>query len=39
MYESELDPKDVRNQIQGNLKKEYKIWRRMARHSVIETIA
>jgi DNA sulfur modification protein DndD len=39
VYESELDPKDVRNQLQGNLKKEYKIGRRTARHSVIETIA
>jgi DNA sulfur modification protein DndD len=39
VYESELDPKDVRNQLQGKLKKEYKIGRRSARHSVIETIA
>ena len=39
VYESELDPKDVRAQLQGKLKKEYKIGRRSARHSVIETIA
>jgi DNA sulfur modification protein DndD len=39
VYESELDPKDVRNKLQGKLKKEYKIGRRSARHSVIETIA
>ena len=39
VYESELDPKEVRNQLQAKLKKEYRIARRSARHSVIEAIA
>lgn len=39
VYESELDPKDVRNQLQGKLKKEYRIGRRSARHSVVESVA
>jgi hypothetical protein len=39
VYESELDPKDVRNQLKGKLKKEYKIGRKTARHSVIEDMA
>jgi DNA sulfur modification protein DndD len=39
VYESELDPKDVRNQLRGKLKKEYRIGRRSARHSVIESVA
>ena len=39
VYESELDPKAVRNQIEGKLRKEYRIGRRSARHSVLETMA
>jgi len=39
VYESELDPKEVRNQLQGKLKKEYRIGRRTARYSIIETVA
>lgn len=39
VYESELDPKDVRNQLKGKLKKEYKIGRKSARYSIIESIA
>jgi DNA sulfur modification protein DndD len=39
VYESELDPKDVRNRLQSSLKKEYRIVRRSARHSVIESVA
>ena len=39
VYESELDPKEVRNYLQGKLKKEYRIGRRTARHSVVETVA
>jgi DNA sulfur modification protein DndD len=39
VYESELDPKDVRNQLKGKLKKEYRIGRRSARHSVVESVA
>lgn len=39
VYESELDPKQARNQLQGKLRKEYRIARRTARHSELETIA
>ena len=38
VYESELDPKLVRNQLEGKLRKEYRIVRRSARHSDLETI-
>lgn len=33
VYESELDPKQARNELQGKLRKEYRIARRSARHS------
>jgi DNA sulfur modification protein DndD len=39
VYESELDPKKARNQLEGKLRKEYRIARRSARHSDIETMA
>lgn len=39
VYESELDPTEARNQLKGKLRKEYKITRRSARHSEIETMA
>lgn len=39
VYESELDPKQARNHLQGKLRKEYRIARRTARHSDLETIA
>jgi len=39
VYESELDPKQARNQLAGKLRKEYRIARRTARHSDLETIA
>jgi DNA sulfur modification protein DndD len=39
VYESELDPKQARNDLEGKLRKEYRIARRSARHSEIETIA
>jgi DNA sulfur modification protein DndD len=39
VYESELDPKQARNQLEGKLRKEYRIARRTARHSDLETIA
>ena len=39
VYESELDPKQARNQLEGKLRKEYRIVRRSARHSDIETMA
>jgi hypothetical protein len=39
VYESELDPKQARNELKGKLRKEYRIARRSARHSTIETIA
>lgn len=38
VYESELDPKQARNELQGKLRKEYRIVRRSARHSDLETI-
>lgn len=39
VYESELNPKQARNQLEGKLRKEYRIARRTARHSDLETIA
>jgi DNA sulfur modification protein DndD len=39
VYESELDPKQARNELKGKLRKEYKIVRRSARHSDLEAIA
>lgn len=39
VYDSELDPKQARNQLQGKLQKEYRIARRTARHSELEPIA
>ncbi len=39
VYESELDPKQARNDLKGKLRKEYKIVRRSARHSDLETMA
>lgn len=38
VYESELDPTQARNQLEGKLRKEYRIVRRSARHSVLETM-
>lgn len=39
VYESELEPKHARNELQGKLRKEYRIARRSARHSDLETIS
>jgi DNA sulfur modification protein DndD len=39
VYESELDPQQAHNQLKGKLRKEYRIARRSARHSVVETMA
>jgi DNA sulfur modification protein DndD len=39
VYESELDPKQARNQLEGKLRKEYSIVRRSARHSELVTTA
>ena len=39
VYESELDPKQARNDLKGKLRKEYRIARRSARHSDLETMA
>jgi DNA sulfur modification protein DndD len=39
VYESELDPRRARNQLEGKLRKEYRIVRRSARHSDLETIS
>ena len=39
VYESELDPKQARNELEGKLRKEYRIVRRSARHSDLETVA
>lgn len=36
VYESELEPKQARDQLQGKLRKEYRITRRSARHSELE---
>jgi DNA sulfur modification protein DndD len=38
VYDSELDPTQARNELQGKLQKEYRIARRTARHSEIEPI-
>jgi DNA sulfur modification protein DndD len=38
VYESELDPKQARNELKGELRKEYRIVRRSARHSEIEAV-
>lgn len=39
VYESELDPKQARNELQGKLRKEYRIARRSARHSELQTLS
>ena len=39
VYENELDPEQARDELKGKLRKEYRITRRSARHSDIETIA
>jgi DNA sulfur modification protein DndD len=39
VYESELDPKQARNDLQGKLRKEYRITRVSARHSEIESMS
>jgi DNA sulfur modification protein DndD len=39
VYESELEPKQARNELEGKLRKEYRIARRSARHSELESIA
>ena len=39
VYESELDPKQARSQLEGKLRKEYSIVRRSARHSELVTTA
>ena len=39
VYESELEPKQARNQLEGKLRKEYRILRKSARHSEIQTMA
>jgi len=39
VYEAELDPKQARNELQGKLRKEYRITRRSARHSELETLS
>lgn len=39
VYEAELDPKQARNELQGKLRKEYRIARRSARHSELEAIS
>jgi DNA sulfur modification protein DndD len=36
VYESEMEPRFVRNTLKGNLLREYKIVRKSARHSVLE---
>jgi DNA sulfur modification protein DndD len=36
VYESELEPRIARERLQGNLKREYRIGRMTARHSIIE---
>ena len=38
VYESELDPKQARNQLEARLRKEYRIVRKSARYSSVETI-
>lgn len=39
VYESELDPQQARNELQGKLRKEYRIARRSARHSDLVTMS
>jgi DNA sulfur modification protein DndD len=39
VYESELDPNQARNELKGKLRKEYRIARRSARHSELETMS
>jgi hypothetical protein len=39
VYESELDPKRARDELQGKLRKEYRIRRKTARHLALETVA
>jgi hypothetical protein len=39
VYESELGPNQARNELAGKLRKEYRIRRRSARYSSLETIA
>jgi DNA sulfur modification protein DndD len=39
VYEAELEPERAREELRGNLRKEYSIVRRSARHSTIETIS
>ena len=39
VYEAELEPKQARNELQGKLRKEYRIARRSARHSELETMS
>ena len=39
VYESELDPKQARNHLEGRLRKEYRIARRTARHSELEAMS
>lgn len=39
VYESELEPEQARNELEGKLRKEYRIARRSARHSELETVA
>jgi len=38
VYESELNPAQARNQLQGSLRKEYRIARVTARHSELQSI-
>jgi len=39
VYESELDPKQARNELKGKLRKEYRIERVSARHSDLKPVA
>ena len=39
VYGSELDPQQARNQLEGHLRKEYRIVRRTARHSELEAMS
>jgi DNA sulfur modification protein DndD len=39
VYESELDPNQARNELKGKLRKEYRIARRSARQSELETMS
>jgi DNA sulfur modification protein DndD len=38
VYESELDPRQARNELKGALRMEYRIARRTSRHSIVENI-